>query len=58
MSYLTETRMKKAKELLLNSQLKVYEISKKVGYKSSNYFSQVFKKHTGNSPLEYRQNNF
>jgi len=57
-SYLTETRMKKAKELLLNSQLKVYEISKKVGYNSSNYFSQVFKKHTGNSPLEYRQNNF
>ncbi|RAK07832.1 AraC family two component transcriptional regulator [Halanaerobium saccharolyticum] len=58
LNYLTEIRIKKAKELLLNSQLKIYEISEKIGYKSSNYFSQVFKKHTGYSPVEYRQNNF
>lgn len=52
--YLTERRIKKAKELLKHTDLKIYEISNAVGYKDSFYFSNCFKKITGVSPSEYR----
>lgn len=51
--YLIEYRIEKAKELLKNSRLKIYEISEKVGYNSTKYFSQLFKKITGLTPSEY-----
>ncbi len=53
--YLTERRIKKAKELLKHSDLKIYEISSAVGYNDSFYFSNCFKKLTGVSPSEYRE---
>ncbi|WP_276357456.1 response regulator transcription factor [Cohnella caldifontis] len=53
--YLTGVRMAKAKELLLHSSLKFYEIAEKVGYADPNYFSFLFKKRTGRSPKEYRE---
>lgn len=53
---LTNTRMKKASELLANSDYKTYEISYRVGIKDSGYFSQVFKKYYGVTPSEYREN--
>lgn len=53
--YLTERRIKKAKELLKHSDLKIYEISSAVGYNDSFYFSNCFKKITGVSPSEYRE---
>lgn len=53
---LTNIRMKKASELLSNSDYKTYEISYKVGIKDSGYFSQVFKKYYGVTPSEYREN--
>lgn len=52
---LTKTRMKKACELLTNTDLKTYEISYKVGINDCNYFSQVFKKNLGVTPSEYRE---
>ena len=52
--YLTERRIKKAKELLKHTDLKIYEISNSVGYHDSFYFSNCFKKITGVSPSEYR----
>lgn len=52
--YLTRIRVGKAKELLLNSPLRLYEIAEKVGYADPNYFSMLFKKHTGQTPREYR----
>jgi two-component system response regulator YesN len=54
--YLTERRIKKAKELLKHSDLKIYEISNAVGYNDSFYFSNCFKKLMGVSPTEYREN--
>jgi len=51
--YLRTMRVEKAIELLEENKYKVYEISNKVGYKSSKYFSRVFKQHTGFSPQEY-----
>ncbi|WP_146949651.1 response regulator transcription factor [Metabacillus litoralis] len=53
-NYLTAIRIEKAKELLNNPHLKVYEISFKVGYQNEKYFSKVFKKIVGLTPNEYR----
>jgi two-component system, response regulator YesN len=52
--YLTKIRMEKAKELLENPHLKIYEIAYNVGYQNEKYFSKVFKKIVGLTPNEYR----
>lgn len=54
LTYLTEIRMKKARELLENTRLKNYQIAKKVGYSDSKYFVKVFKKYVGMTPYNYR----
>ena len=54
-SYLTEIRMNKAKELLLCSSLKTLEIGYEVGYKDPHYFSHLFKKTQNCTPKEYRR---
>jgi two-component system, response regulator YesN len=51
--YVTEQRMKRAKQLLESRKYKVHEISQKVGYQSSKYFTRVFKKTYGITPTEY-----
>jgi two-component system response regulator YesN len=56
--YLTEVRIAKAKELVGDPQLRVSDISELVGFSNPNYFSQVFKKTTGLSPIDYRQKNY
>jgi len=51
--YITKVRMERAMELIDKGKYKTYEISDRVGYKSSKYFSRVFKQYTGISPSEY-----
>lgn len=53
-SYLTQIRMTKAKELLRNTNMKTFVIAEKVGFSEPNYFSYCFKKNLGISPSEYR----
>lgn len=53
--YLTRTRLEKACELLLHSELKLREIAERSGYSEAHYFSYLFKKHFGMPPSEYRQ---
>ncbi|MEV5025765.1 response regulator transcription factor [Paenibacillus sp. LPE1-1-1.1] len=53
--YLTSLRMKKAGELLAQSELKLTDIAMLVGISSSSYFSTSFKKYYGLSPKEYRE---
>lgn len=55
LDYVTRTRLVKAKELLLSTEFKVYEISEKVGYSDTKYFSKLFKKHFGELPTKYRE---
>ena len=54
-NFLTELRMKAAKEYLKNTEENVADISKKVGYEDTQYFFRVFKKSEGITPLMYRK---
>ena len=53
-NYLTDYRMDKALELLMEKGEKTYIIAEKVGYSDPNYFSYVFKKQFGMSPSKYK----
>lgn len=53
--YLDKKRINNAKALLSESNLKVYQVSEKVGYKDLDYFYKKFKKYVGQSPNEYRR---
>jgi len=55
--YIVKFRMKKAKSLLKNSQLKIYQIANMIGYQDDKYFRKVFKKVEGITPNEYRESN-
>jgi len=52
--YLTDIRMSEAKKLLKCTNMKCTDISTSVGYKDSHYFSFLFKKEQGLSPMSYR----
>jgi two-component system response regulator YesN len=51
--YLTEFRIKKAKELISDGNQLVLDIAKKVGYSDANYFGKCFKKYYGLAPSKY-----
>ena len=53
-AYLTDYRMDWASRLLMETDEKSYVIGQKVGYTDPNYFSYVFKKRFGVSPVKYR----
>lgn len=53
--YLIKRRIEECQSLLKTSSLSVSEISEAVGFSSQSYFSQIFKKEIGMTPLEYRQ---
>ncbi|MGG4145325.1 response regulator [Paenibacillus algorifonticola] len=52
--YLTDYRIAKATELMRYPQYKNYEIAELVGYEDYRYFSQIFKKKTGQTIGDYR----
>lgn len=54
--FLSRYRIKKAKELLITTNIKIYEIAQKVGYNDSITFGRAFKKITGVSPNAFRNN--
>lgn len=54
-SYLDNIRIEVAKDKLLNSDLKIYQISKLVGYANTDYFFMKFKKTTGVTPKEFKK---
>lgn len=54
-TYLDNLRIEEAKEKIINSNLKIYQISKLVGYTNTDYFFMKFKKNTGLTPKEYKK---
>jgi two-component system response regulator YesN len=52
--FLTECRIKHAKILLSTTNLKMFEITERIGVSNSQYFSKIFKEITGKTPNEYR----
>lgn len=47
-------RIEKAKAYLKETDYKVYEVADILGFENVTYFSRFFKKHTGMSPKEYK----
>ncbi len=53
-NYVSRVRIEKAKNLLLNPNLRIGEIAFEVGFQSLTHFNRVFKKIIGQSPTAYR----
>ncbi|HBN06483.1 MAG TPA: hypothetical protein DD434_11955 [Bacteroidales bacterium] len=56
LNYITEIRMKKAKELLQQRNFTVSEISSMVGFNNATYFAKKFKQHFGVTPYQFKIN--
>lgn len=52
--FITDVRIRKAKEMLKESYFTVKEIGEQVGFCNTKYFYKIFKKYTGMKPSEYR----
>ncbi|WP_301723645.1 response regulator transcription factor [Planococcus shixiaomingii] len=55
LDFVTRSRINKARELILTTNLKVYEISGQVGYTDTKYFSKLFKKYYGELPSKFKE---
>ena len=53
--YIIKVRIDKSKELLLDPQIKLFEVARKVGYSDANYYSKVFSKLMGMTPSAFRE---
>lgn len=54
-SYILKIRIEASKEYLKNTDTKVADVAKIVGFSSQQRFNDIFKKHEGITPLNYRQ---
>ncbi|MEW4427657.1 response regulator [Paenibacillus pabuli] len=55
-NYISKKRLERASHLLLDSELRIADISQMVGYKKNQYFIQLFKEEFGVTPYQYRRN--
>ena len=53
-SYLMLLRLKKARELLVGTELKIHKIAAMTGYETAGYFSKIYKKYYGVTPEQER----
>ncbi|KMY49923.1 response regulator transcription factor [Peribacillus loiseleuriae] len=53
--YVVNMKMKRAKELLDQTNYSIIEISEQLGYENQSYFNKTFKAFTGIAPIEYRK---
>ena len=56
LQYIVSLRMTNAMNMLVSTNYNIAQIANAVGYENALYFSRIFKKNTGVSPKEYRQN--
>ncbi|MFZ2657026.1 MAG: helix-turn-helix domain-containing protein, partial [Victivallales bacterium] len=52
--YIIRLRTRHAADLLKNRNIRIFEIASASGFHDSNYFSRIFRKHYGRSPLGFR----
>ncbi|MDF2567274.1 MAG: two component transcriptional regulator, AraC family [Oscillospiraceae bacterium] len=53
--YVTSVRMARARFLVEHSELKIYEICNRLGYKDADYFNRLFKKYNSTTPTDIRK---
>lgn len=53
--YITKERLNLARELLVQTNIKIYQIGEEVGYHTASSFNRAFLKNEGMTPAEYRQ---
>jgi iron complex transport system substrate-binding protein len=53
--YLLRFRIRKAQDLLVQTNLSVREIARRIGVPDSGYFSLMFRRQTGHTPTVYRK---
>ena len=56
--YITNYRMNLAVSLLMNTNLRIFEIAQRAGYRSTPYFCTVFKNKYYMTPSEFRERNY
>lgn len=54
-SHVREIRLQRAKELLSDTTMAIYEVADEVGLYDYNYFTKIFKREIGVTPKEYRK---
>ena len=54
---ITRTRLSKSQEMLKKTNMKIQDIAAASGFQSARYYINVFRKQTGMSPTEYREQN-
>lgn len=54
-NYLLKVRVARAKELLVETQMKISDIALSVGFANQQRFNEIFKKYAGVTPLQYRK---
>lgn len=54
--YLQNVRIQKCSELLKSTDIPIYQIANQVGYQDMKFFHALFRKKTGMTPKQYRQN--
>lgn len=55
--YVLDIKMEYAKRLLLDGEYKIYEVSDMLGYSTVDYFSRIFRRRMGMTPMEFRNKN-
>ncbi|MDP4178099.1 MAG: helix-turn-helix transcriptional regulator, partial [Bacillota bacterium] len=53
--YMIEVKMDRAKVLLRDNNIRIYDVANIVGYNNPEYFTKNFKKKTGYAPIEYQR---
>jgi len=53
--YIRKLRIEKAKQLMVNSAYSLTEIAYLTGFSDQSHFTRIFKKHTGQSPSEFKK---
>lgn len=53
--FITMVKLEQAKNLLMHSNQKVYEISEALGYSTVDYFTKLFRQYTGVTPAKFKK---